>query len=324
MTNARSMTAASWVERSADGLSAQDARAFDEWHRDPANAASFARIDEGRRAAAALADDCEFDDLRRATQARIAARQTRFPRHRWLAAIAASVLVATPLAIVAVHDRPDNPAPHERVYRTPIGQRMAVTLDDGSRLTLDSDSRVRVAYSATERRLYLDRGEAMFEVAKHKQRPFIVSARDQIVTAHGTMFDVRLTHDKVRVVLVEGKVSVASPGGTVAMTPDDVLTARPGLVTLRRHSKGAELTSWRDGFLTFDDRPLAEAVEEINRYAPHPLVLADAEVGRMRISGAFRTDDTDAFVAALEEGFPVRVTTARDGKKSIESAPTKN
>jgi transmembrane sensor len=317
-----------WVERAADGLSARDARAFDQWSRDVENAAAFNRIRNGRGEIERLAADHDFRVLRRETQARLGLRASQRARSRWLGAIAASVLIATPVTIVALR-RGDTarsivPAAQQRIVSTTIGQRLAMTLSDGSRLTLDTDSQVRIDYSPTERRLHLERGDAMFEVAKGKSRPFIVTAGNQVVTAHGTAFDIRLTPDKVRVVLMEGKVTVASPSGTVAMLPDDVLTARQGHVTLRRRAISAEMTSWQQGFLTFDDRPLSEAVAEVNRYLPERLMLANAEVGHLRISGAFRTNDIDAFVDALEAGFPVRVTTSADGSRVIESVAEKN
>ena len=319
MSSAAMIEAAEWVER-LDGGPGDTVRAqFEHWQAQPGHRAAFAAVVEAREASAALADHPDMFALRHAAVARVAL--AREPRRAapWLLAAAACAAVVAPMAWLRLAD---DGAPTTRIasaptYRTATGQRLMVTLTDGSRLTLDTDSRVRVAYSDTERRLVLERGQALFEVAKHQPRPFVVTAGAQSVTAHGTAFDVRLDPGAVQVALVEGLVSVATRGGQampVRMVPDDVLTASAHGISVR-HVPGMALalSSWSEGRLVFQDTSLRDAVAEMNRYGAARIAIADPRAGAVRISGSFRTGDVQPFLDALEMGFPVTVDRRADG-----------
>jgi transmembrane sensor len=330
VTDRTRLAAASWADRTRTRLGTRDAARFETWLADADHADAYDDARDGLEMAAALADHADLLALRHEAVARTSTRWAG-PRRGWwaVAAAAAAIAVATPFALQThAPQAPSAPATASTnfspVYRTAIGQRLALTLEDGSRVTLDTDSQVRVAYTDRERRLMLDRGQAIFEVAKHLPRPFIVQAGDQTVTAHGTAFDIRLAPDRVRVVLVEGKVSVASRDSrTIAMEPNDVLTAQAGAVTLHKVRDVAALTRWRDGALVFEDRPLAEAVTELNRYSIRQLRITDDAAGRLRISGAFRTDDATPFIEALRLGFPIRINDLPNGDIAIASITTK-
>lgn len=320
ITELRRLQAARWAERiaTADVRS----RRFDAWVADADNAAAYDQIVAARASSAALAGEAELLALRHEAVARSSMRRWRLPSPYWLA-FAASLAVVAPIAFWQ-YDRVPAAAiaatDAEPVYRTAIGQRLAMTLEDGSRVTLDTDSQLRVAYSDKVRRLFLDRGQAMFEVAKHRARPFIVEAGDQTVTAHGTAFDVRITADQVRVVLVEGKISVASRHArSVAMEPNDMLIASRAGIAVQKVADANEVARWREGVLVFQDQSLAEAVAELNRYSPHRLLLADDRARQLRISGSFRAGEVVPFVEALQLGFPVRVTPLPGGDYAIGS-----
>jgi transmembrane sensor len=316
--------AAEWAERLDRDPSAVMRARFEDWHARPDHAAAWAVIAQARAATTALADHPDLLALRHAAVARAALR--REPRRvaPWILAAAACATVVAPLALWRFAD--DTPAvrvAETPVYRTATGQRLMVTLSDGSRLTLDTDTRVRMAYTRTERRLVLERGQALFEVAKHQTRPFVVTAGAQAVTAHGTAFDVRLETSAVRVALLEGLVSVAGKGArgkTVAMVPDDVLIASASGVSVRHMPGSAQrLASWSEGRLVFEDETLRQAVAEINRYSVQQIAIADPAAGRVRISGAFRTGDVQPFLDALELGFPVSVDRHPNGSITIAS-----
>ena len=316
--------AAEWAERlDRDAGGATRAR-FDDWHVRPDHAAAWAAVSEARATSAALADHPDMLALRHAAVARAALG--REPRRvaPWMLAAAACAAVVAPLTLWRFAD--DAPAVRTAeapVYRTATGQRLMVPLTDGSRLTLDTDSRVRMAYTATERRLVLERGQALFEVAKHQGRPFVVTAGAQAVTAHGTAFDVRLASHVVQVALVEGLVSVATKGvhgKPVALIPDDVLTASVGGVSVQHiQGRALALSSWSEGRLVFEDETLRQAVAEMNRYGAPQIAIADAAAGRVRISGAFRTGEIQPFLDALEIGFPVTVDRHANGGVTIAS-----
>jgi transmembrane sensor len=316
--------AAQWAERlDRDDGGATRAR-FDDWHARPDHAAAWAAVAEARATSAALADHPDMLALRHAAVARAALRREPRRTARWALAAAACAAVVAPLTLWRfAEDAPAVRTAETPVYRTATGQRLMMTLADGSRLTLDTDSRVRMAYTSTERRLVLERGQALFEVAKHQPRPFVVTAGAQSVTAHGTAFDVRLDPGAVQVALVEGLVSVATNGvhsKPVAMVPDDVLIASAQGVSVQHiPGRALALSSWSEGRLVFEDETLWQAVAEMNRYGVPQIAIVDADAGRVRISGAFRTGEVQPFLDALEMGFPVTVDRHANGGITIAS-----
>lgn len=224
------------------------------------------------------------------------------------------------------------------LYTTPVGGMEYVPLSDGSRITLNTDSEVRVSLIVHERRVSLDRGEAYFEVAKDRSRPFVVRAGGTRVVAVGTAFSVRRDGDDIQVVVNEGTVRLeaqypfASGGLNAAMRPADVGTRSTHALLLpagsvaRAQSEAVlvkseapaeieQALSWRSGQLTFRDTPLAQAVAEFNRYNARKLVVQDDSIAELRLGGVFRSTDIDPFVALLERGFPVRA--GREGDRIL-------
>lgn len=319
MSDPRMLAAAEWTCRLEDA-DADTIRRFEAWRTDPANAAAWQAVDAARLSAVALADHPDLLALRHAAVSRAVRHQSDHRRHRiWAMAAAACAIVATPVLWTMRSDHvPATTLAAQPVYRTEVGQRLAMTLPDGSRLTLNTASQVRLAYTPTERRLILDRGQALFEVAKHQSRPFVVVGGGQAVTAHGTQFDVRVEPDATRVALIEGKVTVAptarprDPGR--AMRVDDVLTAtRAGVTVAHVPGDAAMLASWSEGRVVFADQSLASAVAEINRYSNRPIAIADPRAAALRISGSFRTGEIEPFLSALQSGFPVVVSHGATG-----------
>ncbi len=283
---------------------------------------SIARVEDFVRN---LAGTPEIQALREETLERVRQRGAR-PAPGWRAAapLAASLLLALGTAgWFAAGNLPmdasltEAPPAGERIH-TAIGQRAEVSLADGSRLVLNTDSEVKVAFAKGQRRVELLRGQAWFEVAKDPQRPFVVAAAGREITALGTAFDVRIDRGRLEVMLMEGRVRVARPAPVgnpaaraeaVMLAPRQMLVARDDDLRVRKLVDTAPLEGWRNGLLIFDDQPLAEAVGEFNRYAARPLRVADAETGAIRISGAFRIGDDRAFLGALSAGFGVAAQT---------------
>ena len=206
-------------------------------------------------------------------------------------------------------------------YATAVGALREVPLADGSRITLSSDSRVRVTYSRDERHIELQQGEAFFEVAKNPGRPFTVVAGERRVTAVGTRFDVRRERADLRVVVTQGVVRLEAqagvdgqrqpitllPAGSVALASGDGVTVQSGPI-----AQAEDRLSWRSGFLVFHDTPLAAAAAEFNRYNTRKIVVGDAATGALRIGGNFRWSNAEAFVRLLQQGFPVRAEQRAD------------
>ena len=167
----------------------------------------------------------------------------------------------------------------------------------------------------------LVRGQALFEVAHRKARPFQVYAGDRVITAMGTVFDVRLEGDEVKVALVEGRVRVrpsarpaaTTPAAQVVLAPGELLEARPALPMHVQNVDVTRETSWRSGVLVFDETPLAEAVAELNRYSTERLVIRDPDLGAFHVTGVFKTGDINRFARTVEEILPVDLATRADG-----------
>jgi transmembrane sensor len=234
-------------------------------------------------------------------------------RRRWplFASLAASLLAIA--VVVGAYAWRDYTHVETGAWRTALGAQRVVQLPDGSTATLGSETGLRMAFSRARRDLDLASGEAFFDVAHDLARPFVVRVEGYDVTAVGTRFDVRRGHDrKLRVVVTRGlvrlqpvdapgKASTMLPAGSIAMVDGgDVLVQRVALDEAR------ERLSWRDGYAVFHGTPLAEAVEEFNRYNARKIVIADPSLDALHVGGNFRLDNSAAFVRLMQEVFPVQ------------------
>jgi transmembrane sensor len=193
---------------------------------------------------------------------------------------------------------------------TRIGEQRTLTLEDGSRVHLNTDTRAIVRYSKHARKVELEQGEALFEVAKRAEWPFIVLAGDREVRAIGTAFIVRRQDRDVSVTLVEGKVAVSAAGAessAVSLEPGQRVTfassERPRLDTPAIESA----TAWQRGQVALDNTPLADAVAEMNRYSATRIEIEDPAAAAIRISGIFRAGDSGNFVRAIARAYGLQV-----------------
>ena len=217
--------------------------------------------------------------------------------------IAASVLlVVGVLAIQALTGK-------GKGYSTPVGEISTVAIADGTQMTLNTNSRVRVALSASERHVELNYGEAFFHVSKDPTRPFVVEAGGKRVIAVGTQFSVRREGSDVEIVVTEGRVRVED-AGTAELTPGSIAHADDAGILVKRASvsEAEERLSWRSGWLALRDQTLADAIAEFNRYNKRQVVVRDRAVSSLRIEGNFRANDVDAFVRLLATEFPVKAS----------------
>ena len=234
-------------------------------------------------------------------------------RRGWLRLATAAVLAACAL-FLARRQLPLHAPPATITYTSAAGVVRTLTLADGSRATLSSDSRIEVTLAEKTRDVILSRGEAIFEVAKDPRRPFRVAADGYRAIAVGTRYSVRKDASDLRVVVTEGTVRLESPANATSASPSILLPA--GSVALVRHggvlvrsvplAQARDMLTWSTGMLAFHDAPLSEVAAEFNRFNTRKLVVADADAAALRIGGSFRWDNEDAFVRLLEAGFPIR------------------
>jgi len=248
-----------------------------------------------------------------------AARKERNSRfNRWAPSLAATLI----LVAVGAHYYPRNGA-----LETGVGQRQTRLLRDGTRVVLNTDTRIEVNYDADLRRVRLVRGEAWFNVSKHPTWPFIVSAGDQEIRALGTSFIVRRDTQDLSVTLVDGQVSVTPSARNVDAPAQAPQTLAPGqrLVISRHHELAVDrpelgrVTAWERGQVEFAETPLEDAVTEMNRYTTTHITVPDAEVAQLRIGGVFHAGDSDEFVKVVTEAFDLRAD--RNGGDIVLSRP---
>jgi transmembrane sensor len=201
-------------------------------------------------------------------------------------------------------------------YVTGKGQKSIVDLPDGTRVTLDVDSAVDVAFTGGRRDVRLLNGRAFFDVAHDRAHPFAVQAGERVVTALGTQFDVRLTPGAVRVVLAQGSVSVVSaPGGPTAppvkLAPGQAFAAQDGVAGKVSSADVDEALAWKQGVVEFHDQPLSEAIGLLNRYTRAQIVIKDPKVAALRVTGVFKTGDIERFGRSVSQVLPVKMV-ARD------------
>lgn len=308
--------AAHWfnLQRSGD-MTVEDEHRFHEWlEQSDAHRDAYRLVDRAWTIAGTIAQDPEMlgepesDPVQRggATSWR-----------RYLALAASLLLVVTVSWGVYQNGLPDFGGTQSQHFRTGIGQTTKVTLPEGSVVTLDSETEMRLRETPGERRVELVGGRAFFRVAPDPSRPFIVNAGGKSVRAIGTAFEVRFEHGNMVVTLAEGKVRVEEgargsgsgtdmvPGGQLAIGADHNWT-------LRRVDVAKE-TSWTEGRLIFMRDPLSEAVAEMNRYSTRKLVFKDGKIPERQVVGVFEAGDVDGFVKAMElNDIARRVSTSED------------
>lgn len=191
------------------------------------------------------------------------------------------------------------------------GERPILKLEDGSMLQLNAQSAVAYEFTPGERRIVLLRGEAFVEVAADKNRPFVVEAGAGTTTALGTAFDVNLTDDGADVTVLEHAVSVATesaePPRRVEIN-EQLSYNRDGRLGDIKPIDPLLAAAWRDGRLVFEARTIASVVDEIGRYVPGRILIADAAVGARRVSGSFDLADPVKALQGLAEAFDINVT----------------
>jgi transmembrane sensor len=295
-----------WVVRQrVRALNRADLAAFDAWYAaDIRHRGAYARALAIDNAVQIATGDRVVPD---AEQARglVASRR----RNLVLGGLAAGMaLVAGKFGYSALHQG--------TVLTTAKGEFRRVPLQDKSIASINSGSQIEVSFTRHQRRIDLRKGEAWFEVAKDKSKPFIVAAGDALIRAVGTAFSVRRLAAGSEVLVTEGTVEVWSRDGTAArrlvtagehaFLADDAkaipVTRQPDEVNRR--------LAWREGKLVLTRQTLGEAVADFNRYSTRTIVIVDPALQDKRLIGQYQLDAPELFArdVSLILDVPVEIT----------------
>ncbi len=311
--------AAEWLFEREEGFTPERAKAFTVWcSENSRHAEAVARVQR------TLAILDEMPAVRAPLEARVGQVPpatgpipTASNSPRWLARAVWTAGIAAALAVGFATWRSfsirETPALH---YSTDAAAQRSMLLPDGSVLDLNVHTDVEVQFTARERRILLNSGEAHFQVAHDSARPFTVAAGGVSVRAVGTAFNVRRAGKGIDVLVVEGKVEFsqgAAPAGKpfgeaapLLIAGDRVQLAQieqpiaPRIVKVDV-AEIQSLLTWQNPLTNFADVPLRDVVARFNRRNTTQLILADADLGDRRIGGMIALDRVDAFVRLLEQ-----------------------
>ncbi|MBS0420291.1 MAG: FecR domain-containing protein [Proteobacteria bacterium] len=326
-----SEAAAYWfVRRDSASMAADDELRFREWL--GASATNRSAYEQTESMWSGFVDAADEGELRALRVAALAA--TRAPRI-WPRAVALAATVLLSIALAAfIGYRVSQPhssgsiATSTSRYATAHNQRSTITLSDGTVVSMNLDTVLDADFASGRRLVHLVRGQAYFDVAKDEARPFIVAAGDEQIQALGTQFDVRLESNRIEVVLVEGRVRVDPGAGTATdtkslqrrpleMIPGQRMVVTPGAAAKLTNTNAVKATSWREGWITFEDETLENAIAELNRYSEQPLVAEGEDLKRLRLSGVFRIGQPERFGTLIGEILPVAVVQVPGGETRL-------
>jgi transmembrane sensor len=300
--------AAEWLAREDRGLDAQQHAAMQAWLAEATlNRVTYLRL------------KAVWNQADRLAALRVPGRDL-YPQPSWLAShdrlLAAACLLLALAGAGTFHVL--NRAPEPQTYATQVGGSQQVRLADGSRMELNTNTRVRAEVTSTSRTVTLDSGEAYFDVVHDEKRPFVVYAGNRRITDLGTRFSVYRKNDDVRVTVQEGRVRVDVLGSPAISSP---VVAEGGHAVIARGAETLLIAkspkdisndlSWRGGMLVFNQQTLSEVAEQFNRYNNQQIVV-EGGARRIRIGGSFRQDNVAGFAALLHQGFGLTVSRRGD------------
>lgn len=311
--------AADWFARLlGPDVTGRDIEAFERWCAESdANADAYAAIAADHAFAAQLADDPAIVAATRKAHIAHAGHSDAGGPRRWLALAAAALVV---VAVGAGAWRFYLGMGTTQALATAIGEQHTLTLADGTRLVLDTNTRVESRFNGTSRELVLHEGRIDVDVARDPRPLSVVSGRG-VVRDVGTRFEVERHGDDVAVTLMSGIVSVSLPRAaganeaTLAPGQQARFGAEGGIVVA---DAGAidDAARWTEGTLVFKQRRLGDLIAEVNRYSTTQIRLADSSLADLRVSGVFRVGDQASLLEALRAGWSI--STKRTSDHEIE------
>jgi transmembrane sensor len=243
--------------------------------------------------------------------------QRSTPRSPWPKFSAVAALAG--LAIVAGIALPPYFRHSEiRTITTAIGERKTISLGDGSKIELNTNSRLKVVSNSEGRKAWLDKGEALFDIVHDGRRPFEVTIGNRRITDLGTKFLVRRSGKELSISLIEGSARFDALDGSVVspvfLKPGDTLDdSGKKIIAIRKTaSELSDELGWQRGVLVFKHATLAGAAAEFNRYNTNKIVVPDQQTARIAIGGTFQSNNVSVFAESVRDLLGLRVTRRGD------------
>ncbi|TWX51665.1 FecR family protein [Colwellia hornerae] len=215
-------------------------------------------------------------------------------------------------------------------FSTNTGQQASFNLPDGSHVRLNTNSLLTISFSEGHRQLNLIKGEALFDVAKDKLRPFSVTSGQQSFTALGTIFNVQKSdNNHLELIVTEGRVLIADSNESLPVLAEkiantvhypeknNIIVAGEKSTIINQiqlpknkmspQSLSQEL-AWQKGIIIFDGEPLATALDEISRYTDVKFIIRDKALAQIKVSGYFKSDDVAALLDSISYNFDLKYT----------------
>ncbi|MNF48307.1 fec operon regulator FecR [compost metagenome] len=216
-----------------------------------------------------------------------------------------------------------DPAYRSEQYSSSPGRLETIELADGSIVTLDGASRIRVSWHLRSRRVELQVGQALFDVTPASYRPFLTLAGSTEITVVGTRYNVSRHQGDVRVTVEKGKVGVRGNDAALLLVPGDQVLVRHGRLGMPTRVNAHAVAAWTEGRLVFDRTPLGEVLDVLLRYGNTHVRLGDAGLAELPVSGSFDSARLDGLLALLPKVLPVELATDADGTLSLSRRATK-
>jgi transmembrane sensor len=206
--------------------------------------------------------------------------------------------------------------PPDRTYSTELGGHAVIKFADNTQIELNTNTVARVRMTTAERTVWLEKGEAWFEVSHDAAHPFSVIVGGHRITDLGTEFLVRRMPDGMEVALVKGEAALKSESAqTAILSPGDDAVATAQSTTIMRKTPWelADALGWRRDMLEFRNTRLADAVREFNRYNATKLIIADPSIADLKVSAEMQKGNYEGFLQLAEDVFDLRIE--RDGRE---------
>ncbi|SSY79668.1 fec operon regulator FecR [Alcaligenes faecalis subsp. faecalis] len=302
-----------WFSREQLGeLTPQEQCERDAWlAQDPANEREYRSLQQVWQ----VADHLPMDEMREIMN-RPAQEVPDFARRRWVMGTGVTLATVAAGAWFSRSMWAETPVFTQRLL-TARGERKQLELPDGSRLDLNTDTEVNIAFYASRRNVELLRGEALFAVQSDKNRPFSVDAGQAQVLVTGTQFNVRREAESVAVAVREGSVQLSTGPwwrrDRAMLSAGQVSSAVNNKVMPLAQERVEAIMAWQEGRIVFRDVPLTTVAQELSRYLEHPLRVTDSQITKLRISGTLSIEEPAAALDILPDIAPVRVVRQADG-----------